>query len=1058
MRKNWHIDNWRWLTLSSLITATLTACPAPTQQASFSVTGQAPGESFVDGSRIQPLEATVRNLSDFAGTPPEVSFNITQDLDFVSVDSALYTCATPSQTLLLCTAKDGAKLEGQAQVILKPIFDLAYKNSLAATSGAARVKPQGGGLIEFPISIGSSALPAPITFSPRGISASATNFDLMIGKSVSKPFILGANGGTGEFTLTASLIGTTLPGYVKIQDPPLPTGYSYDIVTTNANNTAWTCVSALFLQTGISCTLKPPVTLPSGGVYPPLKITVKMNSSVTTAPQLNCSYVLPNLGELNATKTNNNQGPSPYTVPCTPYKPIRTDLAIVKTQIAPITNPANSFYWGLPGKYQIVVSNNTLPAQAVNGPFSVTDVLSSTPTGTIIAFTQTAASMYLAADGWTITSSIEATNTNGWSCAGLYPVISCWHPGPIAAGGTLPPLILGVLVKPANPALANSEDNCASLPSDANNSNNQSCATSQNQAIEPFDVKITKTTAGQTGNPAPGSVVNYALLVQNIGGADAAGPITVTDTLPSAFSSATATTTPANAATCTVAFPTIQCVSSGSLPAGASFTVNIAATSSATATGTITNTASVVSYFNAQDSSLTNNTSSIPVTFTPAFTLNRAESVVQAPNGDFIAVGSSDSATRRKQFAVRRYASDGATVIWTKIEDFSAFDDTALDVALDSAGDIVVVGRANLDSLTSCDTQAVLTKYAANGTTLAGFPQFTGTTTDLKYDYFSSVAVDNQKRIVTGGSDANVPYQNCGGQSESRFVLHRFTTAGIADNGFGTAGRVESDVATLLGHTSASYGSFVGDVLIEEASDLYRIYAAGSTPHNQVLRVFAIARYTTTGTLDTAWGASGGSPGVGVIETNITNGAINTLTPSQDSVIREIGIQLTPTGKRLVATGFGCGANDCSQGIQSARSCVVTRYGLFDGAVDSTFGSAGAASFGASNTTNGSECNAMAINGATNEIAVSGSSFDAATGNGATGTNYMARILGINGTLGTLYGSDNPNLYGSSVIPVISPRADRSYGVTWTVAGSLMTVGYSDKDATDKDEWVVKGY
>ena len=100
----------------------------------------------------------------------------------------------------------------------------------------------------------------------------------------------------------------------------------------------------------------------------------------------------------------------------------------------------------------------------------------------------------------------------------------------------------------------------------------------------------------------------------------------------------------------------------------------------------------------------------------------------------------------------------------------------------------------------------------------------------------------------------------------------------------------------------------------------------------------------------------------------------------------------------------------------------------------------------------------MAINPATNEIAVSGSSFDAATGSGATGTNYMARILGINGALGTLYGSDNPNLYGSSVIPVTSPRADRSYGITWTVAGNLMTVGYSDKDATDKDEWVVKGY
>ncbi len=1061
MQYNWQPKTWQWLALSSLMTVVFTACPSPVQEASFSVTGQAFGESFVDGSQIQPLEASVKNLSDFAGKPPDVSFNISADLDFVSLDSALYDCATPSQVLLLCTAKDGAKLEGQTQVSLKPVFDLAYKDSFVTTSSLPGLRPQGGRLIGLAMSISSPALAAPISFTSRTVTASTTNFDLMIGKSVSKPFILGTNGGSGEFTLTASLIGTALSGYVKIQDPPLPAGYSYDIVATNTNNPAWTCVAALFLQKGISCTLKPPVTLPSGGVYPPIKVTVKMDSSVTTASQLNCSYVLPNLGELNATKTNNNQGPAPYTVPCTPYTPIRTDLAITKTQIAPVTDPANSFYWGLPGKYKIVVSNNTLPAQAVAGPFTVTDVLSSTPTGTVIAFTQDLADIFLAADGWTITEPEPGifipVNSNGWYCLqGTYPNLTCKHPGPIAAGGTLPPLILGVKLKPSSPALANSEDNCVSLPNDANNLNNQSCVTSQNQALEPFDVKITKSLTAPAAGPTPGSIVNYALLVQNIGGADAAGPLTVTDTLPGAFVSATVTTSPANAATCSVAFPTLTCVSSGSLPAGASFTVNVSATSSATATGTVTNTASVSSYFNAYDSSLLNNTSSVPVTFASLINLNRAESVVQAANGDFVVVGSSDSTTRGKQFAVRRYASDGTTVLWTKIEDFSAVDDTALDVALDSAGDIIVVGRANLTSLGSCDTQAILTKYDSSGLTVAGFPKYVGTTTDSKYDYFSSVAVDSQKRIVTGGSDAEVDYQNCGGQNESRFVLHRFTGAGLADPSFNTSGRVESDVATVLGHSS-SYGAFVGDVLVDESNDAYKIYAAGSTPNDQRLRAFAIARYGTTGALDTAWGTVGSTPGVGVIETNISNGAINLTTPDQDSVIREIGIQNTPTGKRLVATGFDCGINDCSDGVQAVRSCVVTRYTTNNGALDGTFGSSGAVSFGASNSTGGAECNAMTINLSTNEIAVSGSSY-----NLTTGTDYMLRKIGLNGVLGTLYGGDNPNAYGSSVLPVTAPRADRSYGVFWTSlgtsAGSVISVGYSDKDVNDKDEWVVKGY
>ncbi len=1047
------------LVVSSLLAGLLTACPIPVQQASFSVTGEIFGSSFIDGTDIQPVEATVKNIGGFVGTPPEVTFNISSDLEFSSLDNTFYACTTPSEILLLCQAKENAKLEPQASTKLKPIFAVVAKNVPLTTANSRNLKPQDSGLITFAIGIGSPVLPAPINFSGRSITASTSGFDLIVGKTVSKPFILGPNGGTGEFTITATVTGTPLPAYVKIQDPPLPVGFSYDIATTNANNPAWNCVAAAFSGLGISCTLKTPPSppVPVAGQYPALKLTVKMLSSVTTATQLNCPWLYPLLGDTN--NNNNHLGPAPYTTSCTPYTPIRTDLAIVKTQIAPLTTPANSFYWDLPGKYQIVVSNNTVPAAAVSGPFTITDVLSNLPTGSVIAFTQNLADVFLAADGWTITEPDPGifipVNSNGWYCLqGTYPNLTCKHPGPIAANGTLPPLVLGVKVKPESVGLANGETNCASLPNDFNNSNNQSCVTSQNQAIEPFDLRIIKTHANPAVNPIAGSIVNYALQIDNIGGSDAAGPITVMDTLPAAFSSATATVTPASAAVCTVTFPIIKCVSSGSLSSGSSFTINIAATSSGTATGTIINTASVSSYLNAADTNLANNTSSDPVTFGVPINLNRAESTVQAANGDFIVVGSSDSATRGKQFAVRRYASDGTTVIWTKIEDFSSADDTAFDVALDTLGNIVVVGRSNLTSLTACDTQAVLTKYDSSGVVLVGFPKYVGTTSDSKYDYFSSVALDSSNRIVTGGSDAQVGSTLCGGQAESRFTVHRFTSTGAADSIFGTLGRVQTDVSSLLGHTTtnSALGAFVQDVLVEETSDQYRIYAAGSSPYI-TLRAFTVARYTTTGTLDNTWGAStaSASDGVGVIETNLTNGAIVT-NQTQDSVIREIGIQNINGVKRLIATGFNCGGTgNCSDsGNVAYRKCVVTSYTTSNGALDTAFGSSGAASYGLVGSTPAMECNAMSIK-STGQIAVAGSSHTTANGN-----DYLAMTLTATGGLINTYGSDNPNAYLGT--PAISPRADASWGVIWTAAGNILTVGYSDKDATEKDEWVVKTY
>lgn len=1054
MKTNPHYKTLKWLVLSSLMASALTACPSPVQDASFEVTGNALGTTFVDGTQIQPAEAIVKNTSSIAGMPPQVSFNISSDLEFLSLESNLYACDQTSELLLTCTAKDGAKLEGQAQTSLKPVFDLTFKNVDAPTALQARTH-----LLNLPISINSAVLTAPVVLAASTVTAAASGFDLIIDKTVSKPFVLdGSGNGSGEFTITASLGSTPppFPSYVKIQDPAFPAGvntgpnnfYAYDWAVITPRNTAtmpvypWNCVKIgpAAGPWGISCTLKPAFL--STYPYPSLTVPVKITTLTNQSTQLNCPWLYPLLGD--TVNNNNHLGAAPYAKPCTKYTPTKTDLGIVKTQIAPLTTPANSFYWGLPGQYQIVVTNNSGPALST---VTIQDALTNLPSGSVIAFT----------------AASPITTSAGWTCTGTFPTLTCTYSGaPVAAGQSFPPLVLNVTLKPEDPSLANGETNCASLVNsnpvgvptpiaynDANNQNNKSCIDSQNMALEPFDVAITKKHLNTS--VTPGGVVNYALNVQNIGAGDAPGPIVVTDTLPAAFSSTPTPTwsvTPPTAATCTVAFPTITCTSSGSLPAGSSFVININATTNINAPLDVMNKATVSSYLNSGDSNLQNNTSTDVLILTKPINLHRAESVVQAANGDFIVVGSSDSLTQGKEFTVRRYAPDGTTILWTKVENFSAANDIALDVALDNLDkNIVVVGYAG--GPTTTNMQAVLMKYDPSGNATTGFPKFVGTTADGNYDYFGSVAIDSSDSIVTGGFDGPETVQV---GSRPRFVLHRFLTSGIVDTSFNTTGRVETDTNVLLGH--GSYLSGLDDVVIEEivataaTKGVYRIYGGGLIRISEAgnISTFAIARYQASGALDTTWG------GVGAIETHINNGTINTVPglPTEESIIYEMGLQTINKVTRLVATGLGC--PDCVYGTEPTRSCVVTRYDLAAGAVDTTFGSSGISSFGASNAIDGKTCTAMDVNKTTNEIAVSGSSYNA-----ITGADYMARKLGINGALGTININDNPNTYAA-----LNPREDRSQGVVWNVNASsnpsaLMTVGFSF-DTTLLDEWVVKGY
>lgn len=93
-------------------------------------------------------------------------------------------------------------------------------------------------------------------------------------------------------------------------------------------------------------------------------------------------------------------------------------------------------------------------------------------------------------------------------------------------------------------------------------------------------------------SPSPGTTLTYHINVQNTGTAKAKSPVVITDTLPSQVTFQNTTTTPSW--TCTQSSGTVTCQDGGSgLDVGGSVDITIQGKLSDTATGTISNTASV---------------------------------------------------------------------------------------------------------------------------------------------------------------------------------------------------------------------------------------------------------------------------------------------------------------------------------------------------------------------------------------------------------------------------------------------------------------------------------
>ena len=207
----------------------------------------------------------------------------------------------------------------------------------------------------------------------------------------------------------------------------------------------------------------------------------------------------------------------------------------------------------------------------------------------------------------------------------------------------------------------------------------------------------------------------------------------------------------------------------------------------------------------------------------------------------------------------------------------SGNNDSVRSIVLDSQGRIIVGGYSG--------SKFVLARYTSGGVLDTSFgTSGINTTTPGASDVINSIALDSQGRIIAGGN------------SDNHFVLARYTSGGVLDTSFGTAGITKTALGT---------GEDFRSIALDSQG---RIIAGGYSDNH-----FALARYTSGGVLDTSFGTSG----------------FTTTTPGTGDII--LSIALDGQG-RIIAGG--------QSAIGGSNKFALARY-TSGGVLDTSFGTSG---------------------------------------------------------------------------------------------------------------------
>lgn len=291
-------------------------------------------------------------------------------------------------------------------------------------------------------------------------------------------------------------------------------------------------------------------------------------------------------------------------------------------------------------------------------------------------------------------------------------------------------------------------------------------------------------------------------------------------------------------------------------------------------------------------------------------------------------------------------------------------DDTAQAVAVQTDGKIVVAGYSNNGAFNN----VAVARYNADGTldstfgTLGTLNFSIGADPTASASSASSIAIQPDGKILIGGkSQQPGPNDSYG----SDFTLIRLNTDGTFDTSFG----VNNNGIALADFTTGNFQ--VNDAILTIALQPDgKIVAGGLTGANFDI---ALARFNSTGTLDTSFG---------------NGGKVVTPIGTQNEIINTLKIQ---SDGKIVAAGYTQASN--------FNNCVVLRYNT-DGSLDSGFGSGGKVitnvSFG--NFINNDELYGLAIQTDGKIVAVGDSKDN-------SNSNFVVIRYNANGSLDSSFGT-----------------------------------------------------
>ncbi|MEO6703940.1 MAG: hypothetical protein ABI140_20570, partial [Jatrophihabitantaceae bacterium] len=322
--------------------------------------------------------------------------------------------------------------------------------------------------------------PVPANNSDTDNSAISTVADLSIVKTDSGT----TNAGSGlSYQLAVHNGGpSAVAGPVTVSDS-LPAGLSY----VSATGTGWACGYASGTRL-VSCTLA--AGLAAGADAAPITLATTVDSSLDASTIVNIAGVSSGTTDSNLA---NNSSSDPVT--------ITTSADLSLTKVLSSTPPVLA---GTDATF-VLSAHNAGPSDAVN--VTVTDTLPAN----------------LSFDSYTGT---------GWNCVPSGQDVLCTRAS-IAAGATAPDITIQALVSASTPVTLP-----AGTATLVNNAAISSATPGTDTNPPPVDVPVqakadlslVKTPKGGTANA--GSTFTWNLAVHNDGPSDAAGPITITDTLP----------------------------------------------------------------------------------------------------------------------------------------------------------------------------------------------------------------------------------------------------------------------------------------------------------------------------------------------------------------------------------------------------------------------------------------------------------------------------------------------------------------------------------------------